>query len=64
MIHDWEAYELELQKRIGIDQRLMSIVIGRAKKDPKRVVFGEADNLKILKAAQTLRDEKLQYQFS
>ncbi|SEG07265.1 NADP-dependent malic enzyme [Algoriphagus boritolerans] len=59
MIHDWEAYELELQKRIGIDQRLMSIVIGRAKKDPKRVVFGEADNLKILKAAQTLRDEKI-----
>ena len=59
MIHDWDAYELELQKRIGIDQRLMSIVIGRAKKDPKRVVFGEADNLKILKAAQILRDEKI-----
>ncbi len=59
MIGDWEAYELDLQKRIGIDQRLMSIVIGRAKKDPKRVVFGEADNLKILKAAQTLRDEKI-----
>jgi malate dehydrogenase (oxaloacetate-decarboxylating)(NADP+) len=59
MIHDWDAYELELQKRIGIDQRLMSIVIGRAKKDPKRVVFGEADNLKILKAAQMLRDEKI-----
>ncbi|GAA0879539.1 NADP-dependent malic enzyme [Algoriphagus jejuensis] len=59
LIPDWEAYELELQKRIGIDQRLMSIVIGRAKKDPKRVVFGEADNLKILKASQILRDEKI-----
>lgn len=59
VIQDWESYELELQKRIGIDQRLMSIVIGRAKKDPKRVVFGEADNLKILKAAQSLRDEKI-----
>lgn len=59
VITDWENYELELQKRIGIDQRLMSIVIGRAKKDPKRVVFGEADNLKILKAAQTIRDEKI-----
>lgn len=59
IIEDWESYELELQKRIGIDQRLMSIVIGRAKKDPKRVVFGEADNLKILKAAQTIRDEKI-----
>ncbi|MDX5338713.1 MAG: NADP-dependent malic enzyme [Cyclobacteriaceae bacterium] len=58
-IEDWEAYSLELQKRIGIDQRLMQVVIGRAKKDPKRVVFGEADNLKILKAAQLIRDEKI-----
>lgn len=59
MITDWEAYDLELQERIGIDQRLMSRVISRAKKDPKRVVFAEADNVKILKAAQMIRDEKI-----
>jgi malate dehydrogenase (oxaloacetate-decarboxylating)(NADP+) len=59
MITDWDAYELELQERIGIDQRLMSRVISRAKKDPKRVVFAEADNVKILKAAQMIRDEKI-----
>jgi malate dehydrogenase (oxaloacetate-decarboxylating)(NADP+) len=58
-IKDWDAYELELQERIGIDQRLMSVVIARAKKDPKRVVFAEADNVKILKAAQIIRDEKI-----
>ncbi|NVJ85162.1 MAG: NADP-dependent malic enzyme [Algoriphagus sp.] len=58
-ISDWDAYELELQERIGIDQRLMSVVIARAKKDPKRVVFAEADNRKILKAAQIIRDEKI-----
>ncbi len=58
-IKDWNAYELELQERIGIDQRLMSVVIARAKKDPKRVVFAEADNRKILKAAQIIRDEKI-----
>ena len=58
-IQDWNAYELELQERIGIDQRLMSVVIARAKKDPKRVVFAEADNKKILKAAQIIRDEKI-----
>jgi len=60
-IQDWDAYELELQERIGIDQRLMSVVIARAKKDPKRVVFAEADNKKILKAAQIIRDEKIAY---
>jgi len=58
-IKDWDAYELELQERIGIDQRLMSVVIARAKKNPKRVVFAEADNRKILKAAQIIRDEKI-----
>jgi malate dehydrogenase (oxaloacetate-decarboxylating)(NADP+) len=58
-IVDWEAYNLELQERIGIDQRLMLRVVTRAKKDPKRVVFAEADNVKILKAVQVLRDEKV-----
>ncbi len=58
-INDWDAYELDLKERIGIDQRLMSRVITRAKKNPKKVVFAEADNRKILKAAQLIVDEKI-----
>lgn len=56
-ITDWGAYHQELQLRIGIDQKLMSRIIDRAKKNPKRVVFAEANHHKILKAAQILRDE-------
>src|SRR5688572_28821387 len=56
-ITDWGAYHLELQKRIGIDQKLMSRIIDRAKNNPKRVVFAEANHHKILKAAQILKDE-------
>lgn len=56
-IADWGAYHVELQKRIGIDQKLMSRIIDRAKKNPKRVVFAEATHHKILKAAQILKDE-------
>lgn len=56
-IADWGAYHSELQKRIGIDQKLMSRIIDRAKKNPKRVVFAEANHHKILKAAQILKDE-------
>lgn len=56
-ITDWGAYHDQLQKRIGIDQKLMSRVIDRAKKNPKRVVFTEATHVKILKAAQILKDE-------
>ncbi len=58
-IDDFEAYNLELEKRIGIDQELMTRVITRAKKNPKRVVFAEANNVKILTAAQTILDEKI-----
>jgi malate dehydrogenase (oxaloacetate-decarboxylating)(NADP+) len=56
-ISDWGAYHNELQKRIGIDQKLMLRVIDRAKENPKRVVFAEATHHKILKAAQVLKDE-------
>lgn len=56
-ITDWGAYNVELQKRIGIDQKFMNRIIDRAKQNPKRVVFAEATHHKILKAAQVLVDE-------
>ena len=62
-ILDWGAYHQELQKRIGIDQKLMTNVIARAKSLPKRVVFAEADNPKILKAAQIIQDENIAIPF-
>ncbi len=56
-ITDWGEYHHQLLKRIGLDQKLMSRIIDRAKKNPKRVVFAEAHHHKILKAAQVLQDE-------
>ena len=56
-ILDWGKYHQDLLKRIGIDDKLTSRIIDLAKKNPKRVVFAEADNHKILKAAQVLQDE-------
>lgn len=58
-IEDWEQYNVDLQMRIGIDQRLMSRILVQARKDPKRVIFAEADNHKILKAAQIVQDENI-----
>ena len=60
-ITDWETYENELEQRLGLDHKLMSRIINRAKKSPKRVVFAEAHNLKILQAAQTLSQEKIAF---
>jgi malate dehydrogenase (oxaloacetate-decarboxylating)(NADP+) len=58
-IENWEKYDQELQLRIGIDQKLMNRIITQAKKDPRTVVFAEADHYKILKSAQTVIDQKI-----
>ncbi|HLT42659.1 MAG TPA: NADP-dependent malic enzyme [Sphingobacteriaceae bacterium] len=56
-IGDLEAYKSELRRRLGLDERIMGDLISAAKSNPKRVVFAEADNYKILKAAQIVKDE-------
>jgi malate dehydrogenase (oxaloacetate-decarboxylating)(NADP+) len=52
-VTDWEAYEMELKNRLGLDNKLIRNITEKAQSNPKRVVFAEADNIKILKAAQT-----------
>lgn len=56
-INNWEAYEMELKSRLGLDNKLIRIITEKAKRNPKRVVFPEGDNVKILKAAQTAYEE-------
>lgn len=56
-IEDWEAYENQLHNRLGADDNLLRFIVNKAKQAPKRVVFAEAENLKVLKAAQIAFDE-------
>ena len=60
-ITNWEEYELQLNKRLGIDNQLMRAIGNKARKDPKRVVFCDAENSKILKAAQLALEEGIAY---
>lgn len=60
-IEDWDAYEMELKKRLGIDNKLIRDLTTKAQNNPKRVVFAEADNIKILKAAQTSLEEGVSF---
>jgi len=53
-ITDWNAYKEQLSQRLGLDNRLIRTIRNRAQKDPRRVVFAEAESFKILKAAQTV----------
>lgn len=56
-IKDWEEYSTELMRRLGLDNKLLSVLSDKARKNPKRVVYAEADNYKVLKAAQLAEDE-------
>ncbi|MCW3104879.1 MAG: malic enzyme [Bacteroidetes bacterium] len=56
-ITNWDAYVNELINRLGLDNKLIRNVTNKAKQNPKRVVFTEADHYKILKAAQQVADE-------
>lgn len=60
-IHNWDAYVLELNRRLGLDNQLIRVIGNKARRDPKRLVFAEADNQKILKAASIIYDEGVAY---
>ena len=56
-ISDWEAYENQLSKRLGLDNTLTRGIVNKAKQQPKRVVLADAQNIAVLKAAQQVREE-------
>ena len=56
-ILDWEKYEETLMERLGSDNKIVRLLTNRAKMDPKRVIYAEADQLDVVKAAQIAYDE-------
>lgn len=56
-IADWEKYEEELMLRSGNDNKVVRMLHNRAKVNPKRIVFAEAELLDVLKAAQIVHEE-------
>lgn len=56
---DLDAYREELEKRLGKSQEIMRMVIHKAQRSPRRIVFPEGVQDKILRAAQILIDEAI-----
>jgi malate dehydrogenase (oxaloacetate-decarboxylating)(NADP+) len=56
---DMSLYREELEKRLGRAYEVMRGMITKAQKQPKRVVFAEGEEGKILRACQILLDEKI-----
>jgi len=56
-IEDWDRYKDQLRERLGSDNKLIRLLTNKARRQPKRVVFAEADQLDVVKAAQIVYDE-------
>jgi len=56
-IDDWNQYKLELSQRLGLDNQLFHGIVIKAKQNPKKIVFAEGNNLKVLRAANEVLHE-------
>ena len=56
-IENWDKYEEELHGRLYSDKKIVRLLLNRAKANPKKIVFAEADHLDVLKAAQIVSEE-------
>ena len=60
-IENWDQYEEELHGRLYGDKKIVRLLLNRAKANPKKIVFSEADHLDVLKAAQIVSEEGIGY---
>lgn len=58
-IEDWDAYKHELLDRLGDSNKYLELLMDRARQNPKRIVYAEADQIQVLKAAQISHEEGL-----
>jgi len=59
IINDFEAYKVQLASRVGKDNKFVRVITQRAKLEPKKIVFAEADALRIIKAVKVICDENI-----
>jgi len=58
-INNWEEYKNHLRQRLGLDNQLIRVIRTKARQDPKKIVFAEAENFQVLKAAQTVINDEI-----
>ena len=58
-IENWEKYERSLESRKGINNKIIRLLRAKAKLNPKKIIYVEADRLDVLKAAQIVHEEGL-----
>jgi len=60
-IENWEAYEEELKERLGLSKEVIRVMIHKAKENPKKVVYPEGEEEKIIRAAHAAFADNIAY---
>ncbi len=58
-IADWEAYKIELQERLGFSTEIARVMVHKAQQNPKKVVYPEGEEEKIIRAANSCYDDNI-----
>lgn len=58
-ITDWKAYEEELKERLGYSEHVIRVMVRKAQKNPKKIVYPEGDEEKIIRAANSVANDKI-----
>lgn len=58
-ITDWNAYEEELKERLGLSKEIIRVMIHKAQKNPKKVVYPEGEEEKIIRAAHLIYQDNI-----
>lgn len=58
-IEDWKAYKEELQERMGFSTEIVRVMVHKAQKNPKKIVYPEGEEEKIIRAANAVHLENI-----
>jgi malate dehydrogenase (oxaloacetate-decarboxylating)(NADP+) len=56
-IENWEAYEEQLKERLGMSKEILRVMVHKAQKNPKKIVYTEGEEEKIIRAAHVVYDD-------
>ena len=58
-IKDWQKYEEQLKERLGFSKEIIRIMIQKARKSPKKIVYPEGEREKIIRAANSVYQDNI-----
>jgi len=58
-IEDWDAYKEQLKERLGLSKEVIRVMVQKAKRNPKKVVYPDGEDEKIIRVAHSVVNENI-----